>query len=106
MLSIVFQDGTVRQHDLRAPRHNCSSGACPPPLVKLPHDLSTLALSPLTPYQFVVAGESPYVRILPCYHEYCSNDGRRAICLIGDKPDALYKNDGVCPPAPTNLRLA
>lgn len=56
----VAEDGTVRQHDLRAPRHSCSSGACPPPLVKLPHDLSTLSLSPLTPYQFIVAGEAPY----------------------------------------------
>lgn len=56
----LFQDGTVRQHDLRTP-HTCSSGACPAPLVRLPHDLSALALSPLAPYQFVVAGESPYV---------------------------------------------
>jgi len=56
----VAEDGTVRQHDLRAPSHACSLEACPPPLVKLPHDLSTLALSPLTPYQFVVAGEAPY----------------------------------------------
>ena len=31
------------------------------PLVKVNHELSTLALSPLTPYHFVVAGESPYV---------------------------------------------
>ncbi|TFY70163.1 hypothetical protein EVG20_g2843 [Dentipellis fragilis] len=54
----VAEDGTVRQHDLRVP-HRCRSG-CPAPLVKLNHDLSTLALSPLTPYQFVVAGESPY----------------------------------------------
>jgi len=63
MLSLAFQDGTVRQHDLRARWHTCSSGTCPPPLVKLPHELSTLALSPLTPYQFVVAGEAPYVHI-------------------------------------------
>ncbi|OBZ70201.1 hypothetical protein A0H81_10030 [Grifola frondosa] len=55
----VAEDGTVRQHDLRVP-HNCLGGSCPPPLVKLNHELSTLALSPLTPYQFVVAGESPY----------------------------------------------
>lgn len=26
------------------------------------HELSTLTLSPLTPYQFVVAGDGPYVR--------------------------------------------
>jgi WD repeat-containing protein 42A len=58
---VYLQDGTVRQHDLRTP-HTCSSGECPTPLVKVPHDLSALALSPLTPYQFVVGGESPYVR--------------------------------------------
>lgn len=56
----VAEDGTVRQHDLRAP-HDCrSGGACPVPLVKVNHELSTMSLSPLTPYQFVVAGESPY----------------------------------------------
>ncbi|RDB22735.1 WD repeat protein iqw1 [Hypsizygus marmoreus] len=55
----VGEDGSVRQHDLRTP-HECSRGSCPPPLVKVNHELSTLALSPLTPYQFVVAGESPY----------------------------------------------
>ncbi|KAA1466403.1 WD40 repeat-like protein [Dentipellis sp. KUC8613] len=54
----VAEDGTVRQHDLRV-SHRCLSG-CPAPLVKLGHSLSALALSPLTPYQFVVAGESPY----------------------------------------------
>ncbi|EIM88452.1 WD40 repeat-like protein [Stereum hirsutum FP-91666 SS1] len=54
----VGEDGTVRQHDLRVP-HRCSSG-CPPPLVKLHREMSTLALSPLRPYQIVVAGESPY----------------------------------------------
>ena len=56
----VVQDNTVRQHDLRI-RHQCNGRNCPPPLLKLPHELTTLALSPLTPYQFVVAGESPYV---------------------------------------------
>ncbi|CCM01584.1 uncharacterized protein FIBRA_03644 [Fibroporia radiculosa] len=55
----VAEDGTVRQHDLRAP-HNCHSGSCPAPLVRMNHELNTIALSPLTPYQFVVAGESPY----------------------------------------------
>ncbi|ETW83984.1 hypothetical protein HETIRDRAFT_170452 [Heterobasidion irregulare TC 32-1] len=55
----VGEDGTVRQHDLRV-HHVCRSGRCPPPLVKVPHELSTLALSPLTPYEFVVAGDSPY----------------------------------------------
>ncbi|KZT05508.1 WD40 repeat-like protein [Laetiporus sulphureus 93-53] len=55
----VAEDGTVRQHDLRVP-HNCFSGSCPSPLIKLSCSLNTLALSPLTPYQFVVAGEAPY----------------------------------------------
>jgi len=59
MFLTVAEDGTVRQHDLRVP-HICTSGNCPAPLVKLSHKLSTIALSPLTPYQFVVAGESPY----------------------------------------------
>ncbi|VDB85382.1 unnamed protein product [Peniophora sp. CBMAI 1063] len=52
----VAEDGTVRQHDLRA-SHRCRSG-CPAPLVKLRTDLSTLALSPLSPWLFVVAGEA------------------------------------------------
>lgn len=52
----------MRQHDLRT-SHSCTSGACPAPLVELPHELSTITLSPLTPYQFVVGGESPYVRV-------------------------------------------
>jgi len=55
----VAEDGTVRQHDLRVP-HNCNSGACSAILARVDHELSTLAFSPLTPYQFVVAGESPY----------------------------------------------
>ncbi|KAI0638189.1 WD40 repeat-like protein [Trametes polyzona] len=55
----VAEDGTVRQHDLRVP-HSCTSDSCPAPLVQLNHELSTLSLSPLTPYQFVVAGASPY----------------------------------------------
>jgi WD repeat-containing protein 42A len=59
--SPLSKDGSVRQHDLRT-SHNCrNNGSCPAPLVKVNHELSTLALSPLTPYQFVVAGESPYV---------------------------------------------
>lgn len=57
------QDGEVRQHDLRT-SHSCARGSCPAPLVKLPHELSTIALSPLTPYQFVVAGESPFVSVV------------------------------------------
>lgn len=57
----VAEDGTVRQHDLRTP-HQCNRlrESCPAPLVALPHDLSALALSPLSPFMFVVAGESPY----------------------------------------------
>ncbi|KAF8525350.1 WD40 repeat-like protein [Gautieria morchelliformis] len=57
----VAEDGTVRQHDLRTP-HKCSktNDTCPSPLLALGIELSTIALSPLTPYNFVVAGESPY----------------------------------------------
>lgn len=55
-----FQDGTVRQHDLRAP-HNCGPNSCPAPLIQLDQELCTLSLSPLTPYQIVVAGDAPYV---------------------------------------------
>ena len=65
----VFKDGTVRQHDLRAP-HSCGPNSCPAPLVKLDQELCTLTLSPLTPYQFVVAGDGPYVgqllHVSPC----------------------------------------
>ncbi|GJE84849.1 WD40 repeat-like protein [Phanerochaete sordida] len=55
----VSEDGSVRQHDLRM-HHVCMEGQCPEPLVQMKHSLSTISLSPLTPYQFVVAGESPY----------------------------------------------
>ncbi|KAF5363243.1 hypothetical protein D9756_000420 [Leucocoprinus leucothites] len=55
----VSEDGSVRQHDLRKP-HNCRQNTCPTPLVKLSHEASTVSLSTLTPYQFVVAGEAPY----------------------------------------------
>ncbi|THV08513.1 WD40 repeat-like protein [Dendrothele bispora CBS 962.96] len=54
----VSEDGTVRQHDLRTP-HRCRA-ACPTPILHVKHDLSTLAMSPLTPYHIVVAGSSPY----------------------------------------------
>ncbi|EGO01923.1 hypothetical protein SERLA73DRAFT_177558 [Serpula lacrymans var. lacrymans S7.3] len=65
----VAEDGQVRQHDLRTPPHSCTSGEqCPAPLVKLPHALSTIALSPLTPYQFVVGGESPYAYLFDRRH--------------------------------------
>ncbi|KAF7332099.1 WD40 repeat-like protein [Mycena kentingensis (nom. inval.)] len=55
----VAEDGSVRQHDLRM-SHSCYRGGCPPPLLSVDFELSTLSLSPLTPYQFVVAGESEY----------------------------------------------
>ncbi|KAJ6515857.1 WD40 repeat-like protein [Mycena sanguinolenta] len=55
----VAEDGEVRQHDLRT-RHQCDYNSCPPPLIKLNFELSALSLSPLTPFQFVVAGESSY----------------------------------------------
>ncbi|KZT62944.1 WD40 repeat-like protein [Calocera cornea HHB12733] len=54
----VSQDGTVRQHDLRT-EHTCRTG-CPPPLIKVPHQLFAIARSSLTPFYFVVAGSSPY----------------------------------------------
>ncbi|KAG8907020.1 hypothetical protein FRB99_005540 [Tulasnella sp. 403] len=55
----VSEDRTVRQHDLRT-SHDCHTGRCPPPLVKLPYSLSALACSPITPFYFVVAGDSAY----------------------------------------------
>lgn len=54
-----FKDGTVRQHDLRV-GHSCKQG-CPPALLEMPIELSTISMSPRTPYQFVVAGYSHYV---------------------------------------------
>ncbi|KIJ70527.1 hypothetical protein HYDPIDRAFT_105273 [Hydnomerulius pinastri MD-312] len=63
----VSEDGEVRQHDLRT-SHSCRNGGCPAPLVKLPHELSTIALSPLTPYQFVVGGESPFAHLFDRRH--------------------------------------
>ncbi|TRM67794.1 WD40-repeat-containing domain protein [Schizophyllum amplum] len=56
----VSEDGTVRQHDLRT-EHRCGRERdCPTPIVKVNHELTTMSLSPLTPYQLIVAGESPY----------------------------------------------
>ncbi|KAI6164896.1 WD40 repeat-like protein [Pisolithus thermaeus] len=63
----VSEDGTVRQHDLRT-SHVCGGHGCPAPLVKLPHELSTIALSPLTPYQFAVGGESPFAHLYDRRH--------------------------------------
>lgn len=63
VINLLFpQDGTVRQHDLRTP-HHCRT-ECPAPLIKMQFELSAISQSSLTPYQFVVAGESPYVRSL------------------------------------------
>ena len=64
--------------------------------MKLHCNLSTLALSPLTPYQFVVAGESPYVRweyalsvdILMLTYSY------RASCLTADMREDSSKRNG------------
>ncbi|KDQ21043.1 hypothetical protein BOTBODRAFT_169706 [Botryobasidium botryosum FD-172 SS1] len=53
----VSEDRTVRQHDLRT-RHTCPS--CSPSLLLMPHELSTISVSSLTPYYFTVAGNSPY----------------------------------------------
>lgn len=57
------KDGTVRQHDLRAPMHPCGSegGACPPPLVNVPYRLFSMSIAPSAPHQLVVAGNHPYV---------------------------------------------
>ncbi|KIJ56646.1 hypothetical protein M422DRAFT_22796 [Sphaerobolus stellatus SS14] len=65
----VAEDGTVRQHDLRTP-HRCSrrNDVCPPPLLSLPMPLSTISMSRLTPYYFVVAGESPYAYLFDRRH--------------------------------------
>jgi hypothetical protein len=49
------------------------SGECPAPLVKLPAELMSISLSPLTPYQFVVGGESPYVCIYVHFQRIASN---------------------------------
>ncbi|KAF9780170.1 WD40 repeat-like protein [Thelephora terrestris] len=59
----ISEDGTVRQHDLRAPVHHCRSeggGACPSPLVKLPYRLFSMSIAPSAPHQLVVAGNHPY----------------------------------------------
>ncbi|KAI4528107.1 WD40 repeat-like protein [Schizophyllum commune Loenen D] len=57
----VSEDGTVRQHDLRA-KHPCrrKDGNCPTPIVKVDFELMSMSLSPLTPHQLIVAGESDY----------------------------------------------
>ena len=57
------KDGTVRQHDLRAPVHSCGpeGGTCSPPLVKVSHRLFSMSMAPSAPHQLVVAGDHPYV---------------------------------------------
>ena len=61
------QDGTVRQHDLRAPAHECGAEGvvCSTPLVKLPHRLFSMSMAPSAPHQLVVAGDDPYVCATP-----------------------------------------
>ncbi|KAI1795233.1 WD40 repeat-like protein [Ganoderma leucocontextum] len=81
MFLTVAEDGTVRQHDLRVP-HSCNGNSCPAPLVALNCELSTLALSPLTPHQFVVAGESPYGYLFDRRHA-----GRQFAEEWGQPPD-------------------
>ncbi|KAH9951583.1 WD40 repeat-like protein [Amylocystis lapponica] len=81
----VSEDGTVRQHDLRIP-HNCNAGACSAILARVNCELSTLALSPLTPYQFVVAGESPYGYLF---------DRRQAPRVFREEWDLLPESDNV-----------
>ncbi|KAF9652231.1 WD40 repeat-like protein, partial [Thelephora ganbajun] len=58
----VSEDGTVRQHDLRAPVHRCGSegAACSAPLVKISHRLFSMSIAPSAPHQLVVAGDHPY----------------------------------------------
>ena len=57
------KDGTVRQHDLRAPAHQCGAegAVCSTQLVKLPHRLFSMSMAPSAPHQLVVAGDDPYV---------------------------------------------
>ena len=57
------KDGTVRQHDLRAPTHRCGAegAVCSTPLVKLPHRLFSMSIAPSAPHQLVVAGDDPHV---------------------------------------------
>jgi len=60
------KDGTVRQHDLRAPVHQCEAqgAVCSTPLLKLPHRLFSMSMAPSAPHQLVVAGDDPYVCIV------------------------------------------
>lgn len=97
LINLSSQDGAVIQHDLRT-SHRCDRdrGTCPPPLVKLPFDLSTIALSPLAPYLIVVAGEAPHVcvtiRCLLRHHQQAYRD----ISLTGGRLEGPYKLSGVC----------
>ncbi|CAO1623984.1 unnamed protein product [Parajaminaea phylloscopi] len=58
ILLSVAEDGDVRSHDLRT-HHQCRS-ACPRPLLHSSTPLYSLSVSPMQPYLFAVAGESPY----------------------------------------------
>ena len=78
-----IEDGTVRQHDLRQ-SHRCPDN-CPPPIVRLPFYLSNISSSPITPYQFVVAGHSPCVSILLSLNVFSDSDTfDRVTSLIDD----------------------
>jgi len=103
----VSEDGTVRQHDLRTP-HKCSrkDEACPSPLLQLPFNLSTIALSPLTPYNFVVAGDSPYAYLFDRRQpgrrfkeewgaDGVSNDLTSCVRRFGRKPSRKKEHLGV-----------
>ena len=79
---MVLQDGTVRQHDLRAP-HNCGqSGSCPAPLIDVGHSLLAMSISSLTPHELVVAGEEHHVSRL----EIAVNCGDVVSCLSPGVP--------------------
>ena len=58
-------------------------------------ELCTLSLSPLTPYQFVVAGDSPYVRA-DCEYEFrFLIESYRHIYSTDDIHAAVKKQPGV-----------
>lgn len=85
----------MRQHDLRAP-HTCQSGGCPAPLVQFPDRLSTLSMSPLTPWQFVVGGESIYVCTMSTLLRPLFTDRRyiRATYSTDDRLAVVWKRNG------------
>lgn len=63
------------------------------------HSLSSISLSPLTPYQFVVAGESPYVRVgVLSTHRRTHRDvlEHRATCSTEGKSEDSSNTNGGC----------